>query len=310
MKLIPPGLSRALAQAGLKAGKNAPALLFGAGVTGMVGSTVLACRATLRLEDTIETVEEQLEAANTSVGKDLKDGTKYTERDRKQDVAKIYIRGAGRLVRLYGPSILLGAASIACLTKSHNILQQRNIALAAAYAAVDGAFKQYRERVVSRYGEDVDREMRYSTEEVQVIDEKTGKMATELRVAPDAPSMYARFFDEFSTQWDRNPEYNLLWLRNTQNYWNDVLRTRGHVFLNEVYKSLGLDHTTPGSVVGWIYGRGGDDYIDFGVFDSDSMSARNFMNGRDASVLLDFNCDGVIYDKIGQHQEMKPWQAS
>ena len=113
---------------------------------------------------------------------------------------------------------------------------------------------------------------------------------------PNGLSVYARFFDEGCEQWSKNPEYNLMFLRSQQNYYNDMLKSRGHVFLNEVYDALGIPRTQAGAVVGWMISDNGDNFIDFGVFDGDRPRARDFVNGYERSILLDFNVDGVIYD--------------
>jgi hypothetical protein len=301
------GLTRMMGRRNLALQANSPKLLFGAGVVGMVGSTVLACRATLRLEEVLETAQNDLDMAKT-VNAERPD--QYSDRDRQKDVALIYTRSVISVGKLYGPSVLVGAASIACLTKSHNILSQRNLALTAAYAAVDEAFTAYRERVIEKYGEEQDQLFRYAHEEVEVLDER-GKLHTEFRAAPDAaPSMYARYYDEYAREWSKEPEYNLVFLRNQQNYWNDVLKMRGHVFLNEVYDALGLDHTRAGSVVGWRMTQGeGDNYIDFGLYNRGDDQVRNFINGREGSILLDFNVDGVIFDKIKDPGERLKWQS-
>ena len=157
--------------------KNSPHLLFGAGVIGVIGSTVLACKATLKLDETLLEGKKELarvRAANLEG---------YSEKDRARDVTVVITKTSMKVVKLYGPSILLGAASIGALTKSHSILAQRNTAITAAYAAVEAAFEKYRERVVTKYGEDVDLELRYGVEEVEEVDEKTGKTKKVKQVA-------------------------------------------------------------------------------------------------------------------------------
>lgn len=303
MKYIPNAISKAVAHQVLLGRKNSPTILFGAGVIGAIGSTVLACRATLQIESILHETQTDLSIVRDVVHPE------YSESDRRKDITIIYARSVGKLGRLYAPSMILGVASIGCLTKSHNILQERNLALTAAYAAVDQAFKEYRAQVVKKYGEDEDRELRYNTEEVEVYDEKLGNTVKSTRIAPNEPSMYARFFDQFSTCWSKEPEYNLLFLRCQQTYANDMLKTRGHVFLNEVYDDLGLDRTKPGSVVGWILDEDSDNYIDFGIFDPNKEGSRDFVNGREGSILLDFNVDGVIFDKIENHGERLKWQS-
>ena len=304
MNLIPQAISRGVARQGLMAQKNSPTLLFGAGVAGMITSTVLACRATLKVDEILQETQQELEKVN---GAKLMHRA-YAEEHHRRDVTVIYTRSIVKIGRLYTPSVAVGVISVACLTKSHQILEERNLALAAAYAAVDKAFIEYRSRVVDKYGEDQDREFRYAIEEVELVDER-GKVETVRRVNTDvAPSMYARFFDEYSGVWSKDPEYNLVFLQCQQKYANDMLRARGHLFLNEVYDTLGLSRTKAGSVVGWIMSLNGDNHVDFGIFDN-NQNARDFVNGREGAILLDFNVDGVIFDKINPH-DMKEiaWQ--
>lgn len=301
MKFLPTSITQALGRKALVTSKHAPSLLFGAGVVGTIGSTILACRATLKLESVIFETQNDLDTAKTM------DHPNYSDEDRRRDIAVIYARSAVGMAKLYGPSILLGSVSIGLLTKSHNLLQERNAALAAAYTAVDKAFNEYRERVRAKHGEEEDQEFRYGSEEVAVVNEK-GRTETRRRVAPGEPSMYARFFDQMSVNWSKEPEYNLVFLRCQQNYANDMLKTRGHVFLNEVYDMLGLERTKAGQVVGWVISRDGDNYIDFGIYAGQDEKVRDFVNGREGALLLDFNVDGVIYDKIGDEGERVSWQ--
>ena len=306
MTFLSEAISRGVGRQSLKFQEHAPKLLFGGGVVGMVGSTVLACRSTLRLQEVLDEINFDLDTAK---GIREQHPDKYSEEDRQKDTAIIYIRSATKLTKLYAPSVVLGVASIAALTKSHNILSERNAALTAAYVALDKGFREYRARVVEKYGEEQDQEFRYDTEIISVKGGKDKKTKTETRVSPDAPSIYARFFDEYSEYWSKEPEYNRLFLKCQQNWANDMLRARGHLFLNEVYRTLGIPHSQAGSVVGWKLGNGGDDYVDFGVFVNDgSDRIRDFVNGREGSVLLDFNVDGVIYDKIEPMKEAISWQ--
>ena len=310
MKFVPTAINRKVAEQGLLMRKNSPTILLGAGVVSMVGSTVLACRATLKLESVLAGIEADKAKAVLVKDKvaagDVPEGTTYSDQEFRRDNTIILARGVGNIVKLYAPSVILGGVGIVCLTKSHQILRERNAALTAAYIAVDTAFKQYRARVVERYGEDVDRELRYESEEVTVIDDETGKALDTVRAAPGEPSGYARWFDETNNNW--NPphmeSHNYLFLRNQQNWANDQLRSRGHITLNDVYGLLGLTHTSAGAVVGWLYKRdnpNGDNYVDFGCWDKDKDQLRDFFNGREGAILLDFNVDGIIWDLIDQN---------
>lgn len=295
MKFVPAKVTRIAGRQLLQTQKSSPTLLFGAGVVGVVATTVLACRATLKVEEVLQVTEADLRKINLA-----KDVVEYSDLDAKRDKALVYARAAGSLGKLYWPAILCGVASIGALTSSHNILTKRNAALTAAYAAVEKGFAEYRQRVINDLGDEKDREYRFGPlEKCEIDDEsKPGKKKT-VRVASHA-SVYARFFDDRSPSFNQNPEYNVLFLRCQQNWANDQLRMRGHVFLNEVYDSLGLERSTEGAVVGWIRdAKNGDGHIDFGIFDGPADERfYDFVTGREGAVLLDFNVDGVIYDKI------------
>lgn len=289
MNLVPVAITKAIGRNQLLLQKNAPQLLFGAGIVGVIGSTVLACRATLKMSEVLFEAQQNIEVA-----KNL-DHPEYSEADRAQDIRIVRVRAAGNIIRLYGPAVIVGGISIAALTKSHHILTSRNAGLAAAYTALEKGFNEYRSRVVAKYGEEEDRNFRYGTREITGEGKKGEKV---VRVGPGDPSIYARFFDPSSPSWNPEPEYNRVFLQCQQNYMNDLLQARGHVFLNEVYDALGIPRSKAGAVVGWILG-GGDDHIDFGIFtDTKNTRIRDFVNGFEGSILLDFNVDGLIYDNI------------
>lgn len=284
----------------LVAQKHSPTLLFAGGVVGVVATVVLASRATLRLEEVLSQNEENLELAHSLMTDETK--TDYSIKDYEKDVAYIRIKTAINVTKLYAPTVLIGAASIAALAGGQLVLTKRNAGLVAAYAALEKGFNQYRERVVQEIGVDKDREFRYGVENREVvIEDKNGghKVKTEKRVGPDGHSIYAKFFSEqTSRSWSPRPDYNFLFLKAAQIHANDLLQTRGHVLLNDVYDAIGLDRTPEGAVVGWVKGHG-DDYVSFGLFDEEyNERIHDFFVGRENSVLLDFNVDGVVYELI------------
>ena len=290
---------------GFQIKKHSPEILLVTGVTGVVTSAVMACKATTKVDaiveetkKSIDTIHEGMEAGNIC-------DVEYTEEDGKKDLAIVYIQTGVKFAKLYGPSVLLGLTSIGCILASNNIIHKRNVALSAAYTAIDRSFKGYRSRVIERFGESMDRELRYNikTQEVKetVVDEETGKKKTVKStvsvVDPNTYSDYARFFDEYCAGWTKDAEYNLMFLRQQQNYANELLKSRGHLFLNEVYDMLGIDRTKAGNIVGWVYDEEhpiGDNFVDFGIYVLDNEKARDFVNGRERSILLDFNVDGDI----------------
>lgn len=296
MKFVPTGITRAVARQILTTKKNSPHIFFGAGVVGIVGAGVMACRATLKLEETLDTVKVDVDAvkgmAKTASENPALD---YGEHEYHRDLGYVYIKSAVAIGRLYGPSILVGTASIGALTGSHVALTRRNAALTAVVAAVTQAYNDYRERVKEELGVERELDIYHAvSEEAMKID---GKKQLVKVSDPNKMSPYARFFDETSTEWTKDPEVNRLIVQGTQTYLNNILQSRGHVFLNEAYDALGMERTRAGAVVGWVIGDDGDNYLDFGLFEA-SERGRAFVNGAERSILLDFNVDGVIYDKI------------
>jgi len=273
--------------------KHSPVILFTAGVVGVVGTVVLASRATLHLDAIMDEHDKtmgRIEYTNLP---------NYTDEDRKKDKMILHFRTAGEITRVYAPAAVVGILSIAALTGSHFILSRRNLAITAAYAALDKGFREYRQRVVNELGPDKDREFRYQMEDREIVEEtdKGPKTKTIKQVGPNGASIYARFFDESSSMWSKTESYNQFLLQSQQNYANDMLHSRGHIFLNEVYDMLGLPRSKEGAVVGWVQGNG-DGYVSFGIFEGDRHSGMRFVLGHERSILLDFNVDGIIHDKI------------
>ena len=277
----------------LIAQKNSPVLLFGVGVAGVLGTVVLASRATLKMDEILKEAEENRETAETL------DHADYSEADRKKDLILVRTKTAISIAKLYGPAFALGVFSIGCLTGSHVILSRRVVGLTTAYAALDKGFREYRERVVAEYGVEKDVEFRFGAHEVELaVDTDEGPVAKTFMQVDQKHSIYARLFDETNTNWSPDWMYNRTFIRSQQNWANDMLKVRGHMFLNDVYDMLAMERSSAGAVVGWVLGNG-DDEIDFGVL-NDMFEGSRFINGNERSVLLDFNVDGVVYDLIGR----------
>jgi hypothetical protein len=284
MSFIPPALAKTVARQALILQKNSPRILFVAGVVGGVTSTVMACKATLKLNTVLDDVEYEVK----EVKRDLKETDSYN-----RDLAFVYAKGAVKLGRLYGPSVVLGAASIGALTGSHVTLTRRNAGLTAAYAAISRGFDEYRDRVRDELGQEKEQSIYSGTKTLSLTDEN-GKKIKALVRDPNQFSIYAKIFDAGSRNWQKNPELNRIFLQSQQNYFNHILQARGHVFLNEVYDALDVGRTKQGAVTGWVWDEG-DNFIDFGMFEARNA---NFIDGFEMDIILDFNVDGVIYDLI------------
>ena len=296
-------LSNFTSRLALQVKKHSPEILMGVGIVGTVASTVLACKATTKVSGIINEKNNQINDVHVCLEDETKD---YTVEDSKKDLTIIYAQTGLKLIRLYAPATILGILSISSIISGHKILKGRNVALCAAYAAVDKGFKRYRKNVVERFGEDVDKELRYSIKAKEIEKTVIGKNGKEKKVKevvfeaenPLDHSEYAKFFDCGSSEHKKDPEYNLMFLRRQQDYANELLKSQGHLFLNEVYDMLDIPRTPAGQVVGWLYdSKDGDGYVDFGIYKGDEGS-RRFVNGYEYNILLDFNVDGVIYEKI------------
>lgn len=295
---------------GFQLKKHSPEILIAVGVVGTVASAVMACVATTKVSDILDEAKTSLDIINTGKKDGQINGHEYTEELAKKDAVATYIQTGGKIAKLYAPSVVLGALSITSIVTSNNILRKRCGALAAAYATVDKSYKEYRSRVAERFGETVEREIRYGIKTKEVEETVVGEDGSETTITKTVSAIdpetavncspYAKFFDEASPYWEKDAEYNLMFLKAEQNYANDLLKSRKYLFLNDVYKRLGIPETRAGQVVGWIYDEKnpvGDNYVDFGIFTSDNERTRDFVNGYERSILLDFNVDGNLLDR-------------
>lgn len=303
-------VTRSLHRAGFKFKKYSPEILVGAGIVGVVGSAVMACKATTKLDEVLEEPKEKIEKIHELMENPdmVPEGKEYTEEDGKKDLTIMYTQSAVKVVKLYAPAVILGTVSIAAILGGHHILRKRNLALAAAYATIDKGFKEYRGRVIERFGEELDKELKYNIKAKEIEETVVNEDGSENTVKktvnvadPNTTSDYARFFDDGCNGWTKDPEFNLMFLKDQQRYANDLLKTRGHLFLNEVYDMLGIPRSTAGAVVGWVYDEKhpvGDNFVDFGIYDLYNEKKRDFVNGYERTILLDFNVDGEIYKLI------------
>lgn len=279
---------------------KAPEILVGAGVVGIVTGTVMACKASKKVDDILEEHNERVEQIHHDKelgvsGIESGIAIEYPEKMAKKDLTKTYLTTAGKLIKLYLPSALVMTGSIGCILGSYKILNERNAALAAAYTTLDTCYKDYRANVVEKYGEDVDKEMAYGikAEKQKEGEEKSYKITSNTNI-----SGYARLFDEMNPFWEDNAEYNFMFLTDMQRWANDRLKAKGVLFLNDVYEALGFPETQAGQVIGWVYDPQVEAKIDFGLYNLNNQSKKDFMNGLEKCVLLDFNVDGDVHSRL------------
>ena len=306
---------------GFRLKKHSPEILIVTGVVGTVVSAVMACKATTKMSEILEKTKEDVESIhNCAADESLSE--EYTPEDVKKDLAIVYIRTGVKFAKLYAPAVALGALSIGSILVSNNILRKRNVALVAAYATVDKGFKEYRTRVVERFGEEVDRELKHNIKAKKIEKVIVGEDGKEKKVKEtinvvekDSLSDYSFFFEESNPYWEKDGNYNRMFLLAQQQYANDLLRSKGYLFLNDVLKELGIQGTPEqvkmGQIVGWVYdpnSQKGDNYVDFGLYEGYRRDDIAFVKDSTVGdrlpgneryervVILDFNVDGNILD--------------
>lgn len=299
-------MSRTFNKVGFKLKKHSPEILIVAGVVGTVTSAVMACKATTKLSEILDETKETVDMIHEGIENGEIKGHEYSEETGKKDIAIVYVQTGVKLAKLYAPAVALGALSITAMISSNNILRKRNAALAAAYMTVDKGFKEYRGRVIERFGKELDRELKYNIKAKEIEETVVGKDGKEEKVKktinvadPNVYSDYARFFDDGCAGWCKDAEANLIFLRQQQAWANDKLKLDGYLYLNDVYEMLGIQKTKAGQVVGWVYDEVnpvGDNFVDFGLYDIYNEKTRDFVNGYERVILLDFNVDGNIWE--------------
>ena len=294
----------------LKADQNKPEIMLAVGLVGVIGATILACRATLKAKDVVEEHNERLEEIQENLNEEEK---KELPVEAKKDIRKVYLKTSLKLAKTYAPAIAVETAAFALLIKSNSVQRDRLAGLTAAYITVDQAFKKYRQAVIDELGEEKDLEFKTGLKRQKIdaiVEDEEGNeklKKEEGLVLPDGRyiSEYAKFFDESCPDWQKSPENNLHFLRLQQAAANEKLKIQGHLFLNEVYDMIGLPRTKAGAVVGWLYPADRyeslqlNGFVDFGIYDMWANAKRaDFVNGYERNILLDFNVDGCIYNYI------------
>lgn len=303
---------------GFKIKKYSPEILMAMGIAGVVTSTVLACKGTMGLGELLEDSKNKIDEIKANAKNSLVNNEseileeEIEDQNEAKELTIVYVQTAWGLIKLYGPALIVGTASIISILASNGIIKKRNAALATAYTLVDNGFKAYRNRVVERFGDDVDKELKYGIRkeiiEETVIDENGKKKIEhkEINVIDDLNmhknfSPYAKFFDEGSQAWEKDADANLCFLRLQQAHANNLLQANHYLFLNDVYDLLGIPRTKAGQIMGWIWDpndKTKNNYVDFGIYDVHYRPSRDFVNGYERNILLDFNIDGNILDSI------------
>lgn len=284
--------------------QHAPEILVGVGLTAGAASTALACYASFKEKDLIEESKENYDSLIVMV---------EDPEELKKEKTKLYLKVVGETAKNYAPAFGLFVAGTSCILYGTGILNKRNATLSMGLAAATSALRDYRREVIERYGEDVDQQLRYGIKTIESKTKETTEDGKTKTVKKNIEVMekdhisssledYIRVFDESNPYWDNDMDINLFFVRSQQYIYNQKLIADGHVYMNDVLKSLGFPVSRVGHDVGWNYDPDNptiDNFIDFGIRETNipvEVSDGSIIYKK--AIVLNFNVDGGITDKV------------
>lgn len=204
--------------------KHSPEILTGIGIAGMIGTTVLAVKATPKALDLIEEAEE----AKIDNG-DYKDLTIF-------EVIKVAWKP-------YIPAVVTGFTSVACLIGASSVNARRNAALATAYNLSKAALTEYKEKVVETIGENKERAIKDKIAKDKI--DRDPVTTSEVFITEKGNTLC---YDTISGRYFKS---DIDKIKRAENMLNKILLRDMCVSLNEFYDELNLSHTSLGNELGW-----------------------------------------------------------
>ena len=285
--------------------RNSAEILLIGGAIGVVTGTVMACKATLKADSVMDEYKTKKEKIGTCLENPEID---YDEITAKEDLKNLTIQTAVKMIKCYTPAVILESFSIGTIFASNHIMQQRNAALAASCAAVEAAYKKYREKVVEKYGKEVDDELYYGTKtenkKITTTDPETGEKTktTESKTYLQEEygcSPYAVLFDSSAIEFYQDDATNMFMLKNREKEATVRLRANGMLTLNDVYEMIGVKPTDIGLTHGWIFEKDNPDGDNEVKFDMRHVYVKDpYSDREERAILIDFNCDGFVYGRV------------
>ena len=197
--------------------RNAPTILTCLGAVGVVATAVMAVKETPKALTLLENAKEEK-------------GEELTKFEKVKVAGPVYI-----------PSVLTGAATIACIFGSNVISKNQQATIMSAYALLDNSYKEYKKKTDELYGEEAGKQIRgeiakdkYTGDEVSLDDDK------EL------------FYDFYSGRYFESTKQEVLW---AQYETNRSMFVNYSVGVNEYYELLGLEPLPEYEMLGWTCGQ-------------------------------------------------------
>lgn len=283
-------VSKTLAKVKFFGNKNAPELLLIGGLIGIVISEIGIGIAATKVTPINKKAKKNLNKIHMKADVVI-DGEQVTgevldpEFNEKKELTKVYALAGLEYVKLFGPFVLTTVASFAVICKSHSIMKDRNIQLAAAYTILDSSFREYRKRVANKFGEEAEYNIRNNVQDQlsTTIAEDGTEVVTVVGKSGDWPTdeMFGFFFKEGCYGWSKNSLYNKDFVIGRERWWKALLQVNEYVTVNDIRKDFGKKPTKAGAMWGWKKEANGTEpttIIDFGLFDKSPLNSA-FLEG-------------------------------
>lgn len=233
--------------------KQLPTILTGLAVGGVIGTVVLAVRATpkaimlaeehhKKLYDERDREFENYSLEEFSGVSDDHPWYLRTTKMAKLDLVKIAWRP-------YLPAVGMGLVTLACIIGANSINHKRNAALVSAAAISELALKEYQDKVVETLGEKSDRKVRDEIAKSRILD-NSAPTSKELMIVDNNDMLC---YDAYSGRYFKG---NIEEIRRGVNELNRIMMCGERVSLNDFFYQLGLKPTKFGDEVGWAFDYG------------------------------------------------------
>lgn len=295
-----------------------PEILITIGITSVVGGTIVACCETAtKMKPVMDEFGEQLNRVKDDKQRsdeiaETNPDMVYPIKQYRKDITMVYRNLFLQSLKVYALAIILSSFGIACICRSNAIMRKRNIALGAAYTALDQAFKKYREEVKARYGEAVDEEIRLGIhrdgDKLTMNDEQITKIKEDPKSLHDACQILLGPDDIGHGVYQSNPTYTLQNVECIRRALDDELERWGYITVNDIRKKFGYSPIPELEEYGCVFDKSGlvtSSHVDFGLYTINKQKTIDFINGEEDFLLIDIGIHGHIPTIVGMIKSEK-----
>ena len=211
--------------------RNSSTILTCVGAVGVAVTAIMAVKATPKAITLLENAKEEK-------------GEKLTKWETVKTAGPVYI-----------PSIVTGAATVACIFGADVLNKRQQAALVSAYALLDQSYRNYKTKVDELYGEEAGEKVRESIAKDKYEEKKED-------IVQSADSDKQLFYDFYSGRYFESTIADVIW---AEYEINRALATYGGVGLNEFYNFLELDELPEYSEIGWSAGQMSETYWEYWI---------------------------------------------